>query len=125
MIDFDYLDYCLKKASWCIQYSSEPYISSLVWLKIVNKSLSLEPRYKKRQLQRLEWMQGTLMIDCIYDFGFKLCCVDWFSNVDSIVRSTIPEYSDTMQKLAGNRGLILCADCVIDKVENGIDVIYP
>lgn len=70
-------------------------------------------------------MQGTLEIDCVYKFGFKLCCVDWFSNVDSTLRSTVPEYSDTMQKLTGNRGLILCADCVIDKLENGIDTIYP
>lgn len=80
---------------------------------------------KIRMLKNLEWMQGTLMIDCVYDFGFKLCCVDWFSNVNSSLRSIMPEYTDTMEKLTGNRGLILCADCVIEKLEDGVDVIYP
>ena len=70
-------------------------------------------------------MQGTLMMDCIYEFGFKLCCIDWYSNVDSSLRSTIPEYSETMSKLTGNRGLYLCADCLIDRLENGVDVLYP
>lgn len=78
-----------------------------------------------RQLKNLKWMQGTLIIDSVYEFGFKLCCVDWFSNVDSSLRSTNPEYSDTMQRLTGNRGLILCADCVVEKMEDGVDILYP
>jgi len=69
------------------------------------------------KLKNLEWLQGTLMIDCISDFGFKLCCVDWFSNVQSSLRSIIPEYSETMHKLTGNQGLILCADCLVKSVE--------
>lgn len=79
------------------------------------------------QLKNLEWMQGTLLVECIYEFGFKLCCIDWFSNVNSSLRSTIPEYSDTMSELTGNRGLILCTDCLIDRLENmgEDDVIYP
>jgi len=72
------------------------------------------------QLKNLEWMQGTLMIKSIYEFGFKLCCVDWFSNVDSSLRSTIPEYASTMNILTGNRGLILCADCVVEKIEDEV-----
>ncbi len=70
-----------------------------------------------RQLKNLTYMQGTLIIKAIHEFGFKLCCVDWFSNVESSLRSTIPEYSSTMHKLTGNRGLILCADCVVEKLQ--------
>lgn len=78
-----------------------------------------------RPLKNLKWMQGNIDVSAISEFGFKLCCVDWFWNVDSSLRATIPEYSDTMSELTGNRGLILCADCVIDRMENGGDVIYP
>jgi len=78
-----------------------------------------------RKLKNLTWMQGNIDVSTIHEFGFKLCCVDWFWNVDSSLRSIIPEYSDTMFELIGNRGLILCADCVIDKLENGGDVTYP
>jgi len=78
-----------------------------------------------RQLKNLTWMQGNIDVSAIHEFGFKLCCVDWWWNVDSSLRSTIPEYSDTMNKLTDNRGLILCPDCIIDRIENGVDVICP
>ena len=72
-----------------------------------------------RQLKNLTWMQGNIDVSAIHDFGFKLCCVDWWWNVDSSLRSTIPEYASTMHILTGNRGLILCADCVIKTVHSG------
>jgi len=78
-----------------------------------------------RQLKNLTWMQGNIDVSAIHEFGFKLCCVDWFWNVDSSLRSKIPEYSETMSNLTGNRGLILCTDCVIDRLENSGDVTYP
>ena len=65
-----------------------------------------------RQLKNLTWMQGNIDVSAIHDFGFKLCCVDWFWNVQSSIRSTIPEYSTTMSKLTDNQGLILCPDCL-------------
>ena len=67
-----------------------------------------------RQLKNLTWMQGNIDVSAIHEFGFKLCCVDWWWNVDSSLRSTIPEYSSTMHMLTENRGLILCSDCLIN-----------
>ena len=71
-----------------------------------------------RQLKNLTWMQGNIDVSAIHEFGFKLCCVDWFWNVQSSIRSTIPEYSSTMSKLTGNRGLILCSNCVSKTLSN-------
>lgn len=71
-----------------------------------------------RQLKNLIWMQGNIDVSAIKEFGFKLCCVDWFWNAQSSIRSTIPEYSSTMSKLTDNRGLILCPDCVIKRLKN-------
>lgn len=71
-----------------------------------------------RQLKNLTWMQGNIDVSAIHEFGFKLCCVDWWWNVDSSLRSTIPEYASTMHILTGNQGLILCADCVIKTVHS-------
>lgn len=69
-----------------------------------------------RQLKNLTWMQGDIDVSVVYEFGFKLCCVDWFWNVQSSLRSTVPEYSSTMSKLTNNQGLILCPECIISKL---------
>lgn len=69
-----------------------------------------------RQLKNLTWMQGNIDLSAINEFGFKLCCVDWWWNVDSSLRSTIPEYSSKMHILTDNRGLILCADCLQETI---------
>lgn len=71
-----------------------------------------------RQLKNLTWMQGNIDVSAIHEFGFKLCCVDWWWNVDSSLRSKIPEYSSTMHILTENQGLILCADCLIKRLKN-------
>ena len=42
MIDFEYLNYCLDKARWCILNSDEPFISATGWLKIVLAALKKE-----------------------------------------------------------------------------------
>ena len=70
------------------------------------------------------WMQGDIDISAIYDFGFKLCCVDFYWNVESSIRSTIPEYSENMCHLSNNRGLILCPDCLIERLECNSGI-YP
>ena len=67
-----------------------------------------------RKLKNLTYMQGNIDVSVIKKFGFKLCCVDWFWNVQSSIRSSIPEYSSTMPKLTNNQGLIICPDCVIN-----------
>ena len=61
-------------------------------------------------------MQGDIDVNAVSKFGFKLCCVDWFWNVQSSLRSIIPEYSSTMKTLTNNQGLILCPDCLIKKL---------
>ena len=69
-----------------------------------------------RQLKNLTWMQGNIDVLAIHKFGFKLCCVDFFWNVESSLRASIPEYSSTMHILTGNQGLILCPDCLIERL---------
>jgi|APSaa5957512535_1039671.scaffolds.fasta_scaffold415498_1 hypothetical protein len=50
-------------------------------------------------------------------FGIKECCLIWFYCVDGKLRSTIPEYSETMTELSNNQGIILCPNCVIKKLK--------
>jgi len=71
-----------------------------------------------RQLKNLTWMQGNIDVSAIKEFSFDLCCVDFFWNVQSAIRSTIPEYASTMHKLTGNKGLILCPDCLVSTLQN-------
>lgn len=70
-----------------------------------------------RQLKKLEWMRGYLDIESISEFGFDLCCVDFYCNVwCTSIRADIPEYSQTMTQLTDNRGLILCPDCIMTRL---------
>lgn len=71
-----------------------------------------------RKLKNLTWMQGNIDVSAVKEFGFKLCCVDFFWNVQSSIRSTIPEYSETMDKLTDNQGLILCPKCLVKRLSN-------
>ena len=72
-----------------------------------------------------DWKQGNLFVDCIYDFGYKLCCIDWYSNVHASLKYTVPDYSSTMKILTDNMGLILCPDCVIERLTEGKEITLP
>lgn len=70
-----------------------------------------------RQLKKLEWMRGCLGVEATHEFGFNLCCIDFYYNVwGTSIRADIPEYSSTMYELTDNRGLILCPECIIDRL---------
>jgi hypothetical protein len=69
---------------------------------------------KRRKLKVLD---RTFTLYAIHKFGFPLCCIDWFYNVDCVLRSSIPEYSETMHILANNEGRILCPEHIILKLE--------
>ncbi len=71
-----------------------------------------------RKLKNLKYMQGDIDVSAMKEYNFRYCCVDWFWNVNSSLRSKIPEYSSCMYKLTNNSGLILCADCLIKKLES-------
>lgn len=74
-------------------------------------------KYTSRQLKKLDWHRGMLSLDDCYDFGFGLCCVDFFHNVwCTSIRADIPEYAQTMSELTDNRGLVLCPNCLIDRL---------
>mgnify|MGYP006899668626 CR=1 FL=1 len=49
-------------------------------------------------------------------FGIPICCLIWFGNVNNTLRSTLPEYNETMSKLSNNEGVILCPDCVVKRL---------
>lgn len=70
-----------------------------------------------KQLQKLTWQRGSLDIDSIVDFKIKICCNDFFNNVWlPSIRADIPEYSQTMRHLTDNGGIILCPDCIIERL---------
>jgi len=50
-------------------------------------------------LKNLTWMHGNIDVSAVKKFGFKLCCVDFFWNVQSSIRSTIPEYASTIHRV--------------------------
>lgn len=51
-----------------------------------------------------------------FEFGFPLCCVIWFWDVDCTIRKTIPEYNCTMNELSDSSGRILCPDCLMERL---------
>lgn len=67
-----------------------------------------------RQLKNLTWMQGNIGLSAISEFGIPLCCVDFFWNVQSSLRSTIPEYAN--QQYAHDNGVIECPECLIRRL---------
>ena len=52
-----------------------------------------------RELKKLGWMRGCLDVQIIEEFGFNLCCVDFYFNVGV----TEPEYIKVL-KNAGVEG---------------------
>ena len=47
------------------------------------------------------------------------CCVIFFESAWSTsIKKQIPEYSQTMSKLTNNQGVIMCPDCLINKMTN-------
>lgn len=50
-------------------------------------------------------------------FGIPLCCLIWFGNVNCTLRSTLPEYNETMTGLSNNEGVILCPDCIVRSIK--------
>ena len=49
----------------------------------------------------------------------KECCVLFFESAwMPSIRHEIKEYGETMHKLTNNEGIILCPDCLADKIKN-------
>ena len=83
----------------------------------INITRLVEREDQMRQLKKLDYMRGTLDIDAIIEFGFPLCCVDFYCNVwCTCIRAEIPEYVET--HLGDNEGRILCPNCIIKRLKN-------
>ena len=85
----------------------------------INITRLVEREDQMRQLKKLDYMRGTLDIDAIIEFGFPLCCVDFYCNVwCTCIRAEIPEYAETMHSLTNNQGLILCPNHILKRLKN-------
>jgi len=68
-------------------------------------------------MRKLKILDRIFTLTAHSKYGFPICCIDWFYNVDCTLRSSLPEYSETMHILSKNEGRILCPECVIRKLE--------
>lgn len=49
--------------------------------------------------------------------GIELCCIDFYElSWLPFIHTEIPEYSDTMWNLTNETGILLCPDCVADRI---------
>lgn len=46
------------------------------------------------------------------------CCILFFENEWESIRKNNREYGQTMNKLTNNQGIILCPDCLVNKIKN-------
>lgn len=69
----------------------------------------------EEELKNLKILDNTFRLYGI-EFGIPLCCLIWFYNVNTTLRSTLPEYNELMHILSKNEGVILCPKCVEMKI---------
>ncbi len=46
------------------------------------------------------------------------CCIMFFETEWQSIRKNNNEYGDTMDKLTNNQGVIMCPNCLVDKIMN-------
>ena len=46
------------------------------------------------------------------------CCILFFENEWESIRKNNKEYGQTMHKLTNNQGIILCPNCLVNKIKN-------
>lgn len=66
-------------------------------------------------------MQGEKVYPKQFWLGIKheipLCCILFFESAwHGTIKKQIAEYAETMDKLTDNQGVILCPDCLAEKI---------
>jgi len=54
----------------------------------------------------------------ITKYDISLCCQIFFGNGRLEIRDQIPEYQSIMHILTNNEGVILCPDCLVNRLTN-------
>lgn len=47
-----------------------------------------------------------------------LCCIMFFETSWQSIRKDNPSYGEIMHKFSNNQGIILCPDCLINRISN-------
>ena len=68
-------------------------------------------------MRNLKILDRTFTLLAHLKYGYPICCLIWFYNVDCTLRSSLPEYSETMHILTNNEGRILCPKHLITKLK--------
>lgn len=83
--------------------------------KVARLAVALDEEYHVKWAKSFKVLERGFSL-AGFEYGFPLCCVIWFWDVDCTLRKTIPEYNSRMNELTDDRGQILCPDCLVDRL---------
>lgn len=70
--------------------------------------------YHKKSDKKIEYYYQTIIFRII-PHNIPLCCQIFFHSWQNF-RKDIPEYGKTMHILTDNQGIILCPDCMMERI---------